>query len=129
MKDSKNAEVKQGQIVVVEEMPDNIYSIRFILESLGYNVGSVSCQPGYLDEIERLSPELIIVDMLIPSQGGVAAIADLKGGKFKKIPAIAITADAVAIDEKELLRSGFDDILHKPYTVTQLQEKLDKYIC
>jgi CheY-like chemotaxis protein len=128
MKNSKNAHVKQGRIVVVEEMPDNIYSIRFILESLGYNVGSVSCRKGYLEEIERMGPKLIVVDMLIPAGGGLRAISDLRGSGLRDVPAIAITADAVAIDEAVLRKKGFEDVLHKPYTVTQLQEKLGKFV-
>ena len=128
MKISKNSEVEQGQIVVVEEMPDNIYSIRFILESLGYKVGSVCCQSGYLDEIRKLAPQLIIVDMLIPARGGLTAIADIRGSKLRKVPCMAITADAVALDEKELAKAGFDEVLNKPYTVTQLQEVLSQYV-
>lgn len=128
MKISKKPRVRQGQIVVVEEMPDNIYSIRFILESLGYKVGSVCCRGAYLDEIRSMGPDLIIVDMLIPEQEGLTAIKELKGSVMKSVPSIAITADAVALKESELLKAGFDDILVKPYTVTQLQATLDKYL-
>ena len=85
MKISKSTEDRQGQIVVVEEMPDNIYSIRFILESLGYRVGSLCCRSGYLDEIRELRPELIIVDMLIPAQGGLTAVEELKSSDLKKL--------------------------------------------
>jgi len=125
---SKNRTEKEGQIAVVEELPDNIYSIRFILESLGYKVRSVCREDGYLDEIMKLSPDLIIVDMLIPAQGGLKAIAELKSSELKRVPGMAITADAVAVDEEVLLEAGFNDVLHKPYTVTQLQEKLGKYV-
>jgi CheY-like chemotaxis protein len=128
MKISTNAEDRQGQIVVVEEMPDNIYSIRFVLESLGHRVGSVSCQSDYLDDIQGLGPDLIIVDMLIPAQGGLTVVEELKRSDLKKIPRLAITADAVALSEAELLGAGFDDVLSKPYTVTQLQEMLGKYV-
>ena len=125
---SRNRSDKEGQIAVVEELPDNIYSIRFILESLGYKVTSVSREEGYLDEIMQLAPDLIIVDMLIPAEGGLKAIAELKSSDLKRVPGMAITADAVALDEEVLLEAGFDDILHKPYTVTELQEKLGKYV-
>jgi len=128
MKISDKAVERQGQIVVVEELPDNIYSIRFILESLGYDVDSVPFQRGYLEEIRKLSPDLIIVDMLIPAQGGLKAVAELKASDIKGVPSMAITADAVALDEDQLLQAGFDEVLSKPYTVSELQRKLHKYV-
>ena len=128
MKISRQKDDRHGQLVVIEELPDNIYSIRFILESLGYQVASVSARAGYLEEINALKPDLIIVDMLMPAGGGLAVMSELKGSKLKKTPAMAITADAVAIDEKELARAGFSEILVKPYTVTELQQLLGKYI-
>ncbi len=128
MKIPRNSEVKRGQIVVVEELPDNIYSIRFILESLGYNVASVCYGSSYLEEISELAPDLIIVDMLIPAQGGLKVVAKLKRTKLRSVPCLAITADAVALEETQLLEAGFDDVLNKPYTVTQLEEKLHKYL-
>lgn len=128
MKISESAKREPGQIVVVEELPDNIYSIRFILESLGFKVASVSVQTDYLDEIQIFAPDLIIVDMLISDRGGLEVIRRLKESALKQTPSMAITAEAVAIEEKELLRSGFDDVLVKPYNVDQLREKLRKYV-
>jgi len=119
---------REGQIAVVEELPDSIYSIRFILESLGYKVGSVACQSDYLERLRDLAPKLIVVDMLIPAQGGLTAISELKRSDLKDVPTMAITADAVALGEEALLEAGFDDLLNKPYTVAQLQEKLDAYV-
>lgn len=128
MKISKDADGRHGQIVVVEELPDNIYSIRFILESLGYKVASVPFRSGYIDEIGKLAPELVIVDMMIPSRAGLTVVAELNRSKLKSVPTIAITADAVALEETELLEAGFREVLNKPYTVTQLQEKLAKFV-
>ena len=128
MKISKGSDGKQGQIAVVEELPDNIYSIRFILESLGYKVASVTPQQDYIEGIRRMKPDLIIVDMLIPGKRGLEVIEDLVNSDMRGAPSMAITADAVAIEEKELRRLGFGDVLNKPYTVTQLQEKLKKYL-
>ena len=128
MKISRQKNDAGGQLVVIEELPDNIYSIRFILESLGYTVASVSAHADYLEEISALKPELIIVDMLMPAEGGLTVMAKLRNSSLKNIPSMAITADAVGIEKDELARVGFDEILVKPYSVTELQQKLGKYI-
>jgi CheY-like chemotaxis protein len=117
-----------AKLVVIEELPDNIYSIRFILESLGYSVASVSAHADYLEEISALKPELIIVDMLMPAGRGLAVMSQLKNSSLKSIPSMAITADAVAIEEEKLAQVGFDEVLVKPYSVTELQQKLGKYL-
>jgi len=128
MRISKDSDGPRGQIAVVEELPDNIYSIRFILETLGYKVSSVAPELDYLEDIRRIRPDLIIVDMLMPGKRGLEVIAELAASDLRVVPSMAITADAVAIEEKELRKFGFSDVLNKPYTVTQLQEKLKKYL-
>lgn len=115
------------RVVIVEERDDDIYSIRFVLQSLGYSVRSVAYVQGYLELVGRLAPELAIVDMLIPARGGFDAVASLHKA-FKKLPILAITADAMDGDEKEVKKGGATVVIRKPYSVPDLQKVLKKYL-
>jgi len=112
------------RVAVVEEVADNIYSIKFILQSLGYEVGSFSFSDGYLQTLEGFQPELIIVDMMMPGRAGHHAIYEIKNGQLAKVPLLAITADAMEGDEQEVLEAGGEDVLAKPYSVSDLQDKV-----
>lgn len=127
-KRSKKRPEKQFRIAVVEEVADNIYSIKFILQSLGYDVSSFSYATGYISGLIEFSPHLILVDMMMPGRCGFLAIQDLKSCELKDIPVLAITADAMEGSVKEILTAGGQEVLGKPYSVADLQEKVKKWL-
>ena len=61
----------------------------------------------------------------MPNMDGETAIAKLKGKPNFKIPTIALTADAIAGAKEKYLSEGFIDYLAKPFSKTQIKEKLD----
>ena len=119
---AKSAEKKnRGKIAVVEETSDNIYSLRFILQSLGYEILSVSMFEPMVKQLALFQPSVVLVDMLIPNNGGFEVIKLLKHKPIEGITFVAITADAVGVSVEELKASGFDAVLEKPFSVTEMQ--------
>ncbi len=124
-KRSKNQPQKiDFRIAVVEETADNIYSIKFVLQSLGYDVLSFSAPSRYLQSLRRFSPQLVVVDMMIPGEGGYRVIKELRSQVSRKLPVLAITAAAMEGGEEDVLKAGASDTLAKPYAVAELQKKL-----
>ena len=116
------------RIAVIEEVADNIYSIKFILQSLGYEVSSFSCTGGYLKDLEDFEPKLVVVDMMIPHRIAYAVIRDVTKELPDDVPVVAITADAMEGEATDVFEAGGQDILAKPYSVAELQEKLKKWL-
>ncbi len=126
-KRSKNQPRKiDFRIAVVEETADNIYSIKFVLQSLGYEVLSFSASAGVLQSLHQFSPQLVIVDMMIPGDGGYRLIEQLRSQVSRKVPVLAITAAAMQGGEADVLKAGASDTLAKPYAIAELQKKLKK---
>ncbi len=130
MKRSTKKGRKTGRrVAVVEEVADNIYSIKFILLSLGYDVGSFSAvSSDYRERLEEFQPALVIVDMMIPHQGGYKVIEGIRKSRSLKAPILAITADAMQGEQSDVLKAGARDILAKPYAVGDLQKKLERWL-
>lgn len=116
------------KIAVIEEVADNIYSIKFILQSIGYEVASFSSHDSYLSSVKEFVPDLIIVDMMIAGGEGYGVIGRLHKGSLKKVPILAITAEAMEGKEEDVLKAGGKDTLSKPYTVKNLKKKLKKWL-
>ena len=114
-------------IVVLEEAVDDIYSIKFVLQSLGYEAEAVAYGDGYIEELTRLVPKIVIVDMLIPVRGGFEAVRQLRQIS-KRLPIVTITADAMDGDEKELKKAGASALVKKPYSVPELNKVLMKLL-
>ncbi len=113
------------QIAVIEEIADDIYSVKFILQSLGYDVRSFSSTTPFQALVAEFQPGLIIVDMMIPSGGGYEAIRGLRAGSLADVPILAITAEAMEGQLEDVYEAGGQSVLRKPYTVSELQEKLE----
>ena len=65
------------RIAVIEEIADDIYSIKFILQSIGYEVTSFSSRKSYQDALDEFAPHLIVVDMMIPGGEAYGAMKEL----------------------------------------------------
>lgn len=116
------------QVAVVEEAANNIYSMKFVLDSLGYDARSYAYPSEYLPGLVQFSPKLILVDMMISGGGGYSAIREIRESGLKEVPIIAVTAEAMEGDEPEIYHAGAQDVLAKPYTVTELKKKLEKWV-
>ena len=113
------------RIAVIEEIADDIYSVKFILQSLGYDVRSFSSTTSFLPLVVEFQPGLIIVDMMISNGGGYQAIRGIRVHSMLEVPVLAITAEAMEGRVEDVLKAGVQDVLRKPYTVSGLQEKLE----
>ena len=129
----KNDPVGEGgndtkKIAVIEEIANDIYSVKFVLQSVGYRVRSFSSRNVYQDELDGFAPQLIIVDMMIPDGKAYQIMKELGAGRQKRIPVLAITAEAMEGEEQDVYSAGGADVLSKPYSVSDLQKKLRKWL-
>ena len=113
------------RIAVIEEIAADIYSVKFILQSLGYDVRSFSSTTSFLPLVAEFRPALIIVDMMIPDGGGYEAIRGIRAGSTQEVPILAITAEAMEGKVEDVYQAGVQEVLDKPYTVSELQERLE----
>ncbi|HSR53007.1 MAG TPA: response regulator [Acidobacteriota bacterium] len=114
-------------MAVIEEDADDIYSIKFILQSLGHDVRSYSYHQDFMADLVDFQPKVVIVDMMIPDGHGFDVIKQVKS-YLSQVPILAITADAMEGSEKQVLKAGGEDTLGKPYTVGDLQDKLAQWV-
>ncbi len=121
-------EESEKKIAVIEEVADNIYSIKFILQSIGYEVASFSSHDSYQLSLKEFLPDLIIVDMMIAGGAGFGVIREVHKSSLKKVPILAITAEAMEGKEEDVYQAGGQDALSKPYTVKNLKKKLKKWL-
>ncbi len=127
-KSAEKQEESPKKVAVIEEVADNIYSIKFVLQSIGYEVVSVSSHDSYESSLKEFVPDLIIIDMMIAGGGGYDVIRQLRKSSVKRVPILAITAEAMEGKEDDVYQAGGQDTLCKPYTVKDLKKKLKKWL-
>lgn len=120
--------VESKRLAVIEEMADDIYSVQFVLQSLGFKTRSFSPRSS-IAELMNFNPDLIIVDMMISGGRGYRVIRQLRrAGNLARVPILAIGAAAMEGSAEEVLDAGGQDVLIKPYTMAELKEKLDRFV-
>ncbi len=116
------------RLAVIEEMSGDIYSVQFVLQSLGFETRSFSSRSS-IAELMEFDPDLIIVDMMISRGGGYRIIRQIRrAGNLARVPILAIAAAAMEGSAEEILAAGGQDVVTKPYSMAELKEKLDRLV-
>ena len=104
------------RIMVVDDNEQNIYLMKVLLESNGYNLIFAKNGNEVLEKIKTNTPNLIISDILMPGMDGFSLCRQLKSDKrYKDIPFIFYTATYTdAKDEDFALSLGAEHFIRKP---------------
>ena len=119
-----------NKVLIIDDDNKNIYALTATLKSRAYaTVSALSAKDG----IELLGKDpaigVILLDMMMPDMDGYEAIREIKGdNKFKHLPVIAVTAQAMNGDREKCLAAGADHYIPKPIDVDQLLIILGKYV-
>ncbi|MHC4581810.1 MAG: response regulator [Planctomycetota bacterium] len=116
-----------GHVLVAEDVETNQILSRSLLERMGLHVTIVADGNEALHKVLIQQFDLILMDMHMPHMDGYeAAKAIRKEGV--KTPIIALTANAMAGDDKKCIEAGCDDYVTKPIDRHQLCKKVRKYL-
>jgi CheY-like chemotaxis protein len=119
-----------NKVLIIDDDNKNIYALTATLKSREYvTISALSAKDG----IELLGKDpaisVVLMDMMMPGMDGYEAIREIRAdGKFKHLPVIAVTAQAMNGDREKCLAAGADHYIPKPIDVDQLLEILGNYL-
>jgi CheY-like chemotaxis protein len=115
-----------AKILLVEDNEMNRDMLSRRLERKGHQITIAVDGQQALDMATAEKPDLILMDMSLPVISGWEATQKLKANDATRcIPVIALTAHAMAEDEKRARESGCDDYDTKPVELTRLLGKIE----
>jgi two-component system, OmpR family, phosphate regulon response regulator PhoB len=99
--------------------------VKYNLEKEGYKVSFSDNGNDGIEDIKKLSPDLVLLDWMLPDFSGVEICKSLKKDtKFKDIPIIMLTAKGEDEDKIKGLNSGADDYITKPFSFPELLARI-----
>ncbi len=117
------------RILVVDDEPSILETIKFHLELSDYDVVSASDGMEALKLARSENPDLILLDLMLPRMDGYKVCKMLKMDKrYKTIPVVMLTAKAGSIDEAEGYQSGADAYIKKPFDLEELGSVVEDMI-
>ena len=122
----------RGKLLLAEDNAVNQQVALAILKIEGFQVTVAKSGVEAVDAFQKSSFDLILMDCHMPEMDGFEATRNIremqKHGNLKRIPIIALTANAMQQDRDECLNAGMDDHLSKPYTRLQMRAMLDRWL-
>lgn len=110
-------------IVIVEDDPDLREYLREILLDNNYAVKDAADGATALKEIKKAQPDLVILDLGLPSMGGETVCLEVKK-MFPNLPIIILTAKGTNADMVKGLDLGADDYIAKPFETNVLLARI-----
>jgi CheY-like chemotaxis protein len=120
-----------GHVLVVEDNQVNQMVLTAILEEFNITFDIANNGQEAVDHYQTSDYDAVLMDCQMPVMDGYAAteaIRSLEDETGKRVPIIAVTANALASDKETCFKSGMDDFLPKPVMPEDLLQKLQKWL-
>jgi two-component system cell cycle response regulator DivK len=117
------------RILIVEDNELNMKLLNDVLEAYGYDIVKTDSGAAVLDLARTHRPDLVLMDIQLPDISGLQAVRQLKGNpQTRGIPVIAVTAFAMAGDERKALDSGCDGYIAKPIMLREFLATIEDFL-
>src|SRR6266446_1804804 len=117
---------KQGSIFVVDDLDENRELLSRRLARLGYSVETLESGHQALERITLRAPDLILLDILMPSLDGFEVLRRLKANPITQhIPVIMLSSADQTETAVRCIELGADDFLPKPFNATLLVARIE----
>jgi DNA-binding response OmpR family regulator len=114
------------KILVVDDLPENVFMLQDRLEHEGYEVLTAYDGKTAIEKAITILPDLILLDVIMPEMSGLVVLEKLKEySSTSNIPVILVTAKSGAEDIKEGLEAGAFDYIKKPFNRIELLARVN----
>lgn len=103
-------------ILIAEDEPSILESLDFILRRAGYSIGAVTDGDAVLDAVRRLTPRLLVLDVMLPKRSGFDVLKQIRANlELRDMPVLILTAKGQQQDRRTAEELGADGFVTKPY--------------
>jgi two-component system, sensor histidine kinase and response regulator len=119
----------KGDILIVDDMPDNLRLLSAMLDKEGYEVRSVTNGSTALMGVQAAPPDLILLDINMPGMSGYEVCQKLKANaQTEAIPIIFISALNEVMDKVQAFSVGGVDYITKPFQVEEVLARVENQL-
>jgi signal transduction histidine kinase len=121
------AEVKK--VHIIDDDPSSIQVLEYVLVKKGFSVKSSTAGAQALEQLQQYTPDLILLDIIMPQMDGYEVCAALKQDeRLNKVPVIFITASNNPVELVRGFEAGAVDFISKPLNKSELLARVNTHI-
>ena len=118
-----------ARILIVDDSPSQLMSIRRIVEKLGHDALTAEDGAAGVEAAKRELPDLILMDVVMPNLNGFQATRSItREATTKHIPVILVTTKDQDTDRVWGMRQGAKAYITKPFSESELADVINQYI-
>ncbi len=112
-------------VLIVEDEPNIVMSLEFLMENAGYRVRVVHDGRSALEEIKKEPPSIVLLDIMLPDRDGFSVCESIRANSdWQDVRILMLTAKGRDMDREKGLALGADEYITKPFSTRDLVEKV-----
>ena len=112
-------------ILVVDDEPNIVLSLEFIMQKEGYDVRIAKDGEEALQAIKEKVPDLVLLDIMMPAMSGYEVCQRIRANpEWKDIRIVMLTAKGREVDQEKGMAMGADDYITKPFATRDLMARV-----
>ncbi|MDG4574754.1 MAG: response regulator [Defluviicoccus sp.] len=116
-------------ILVVEDEPNIVLSLQFLMKKAGFEVRVANDGEEALALVQDRAPDLILLDVMIPKRDGFDVCQTIRANPdWKDVYIILLTAKGREVDREKGIALGANDYVTKPFSTRDLTEKVKQIL-
>ena len=127
MSENPNEHVRK-RILIVDDDKEIVDTVTYSLENAGYEVMVARDGNEGLAMAEKSSPDLVILDMMMPKRSGFLVLESLNRSQKLPFRVIMVTGNEGSRHKSYAEMLGVDDYIRKPFTMERLLESVRKQL-
>lgn len=118
-----------ANILIIDDSPSEIALISRVVLDLGHRAFTASNGQEGVSMAAQLKPDLILLDVVMPSLDGFSACRSLKkNAETTSIPVVMVTSKAGASDQFWAERQGANGYVTKPFAAANLAATIKRFV-
>ena len=118
-----------SRILIIDDAPANIQTLSTILKERGYDINIATNGRQALEVLERIRPDLILLDIMMPEIDGFETCRRIKASTaWREIPIIFLTAKTDTADIVRGFELGAVDYVAKPFNAHELLARVNTHL-
>jgi two-component system, cell cycle response regulator DivK len=119
----------KAKILLIEDNAQNRYLTKFLLEQGGHEVLQAETGPQGLEMAAAAVPDLILLDIQLPSMDGYTVARHLKSDeRLRSIPIVAVTSYAMTGDREKCFEAGAEGYIEKPINPESFVAEVESFL-
>ncbi|MCT4558633.1 MAG: response regulator [Pelagimonas sp.] len=112
-----------GQVLLIEDEPNIIEAIKFILSREGWTVTTHSNGTDAIEIVRKKQPDVLILDVMLPGKSGFDILRELRDDpEHEALPVLMLTARGQNKDREMAERAGVSQFMTKPFSNAEMLE-------